>query len=152
MTGTERPTPALATAATAIGAVAVLAGGALHLRLAVDGYGTDDLISSFFVNAVVSAAVGAWLAYGRSPLPHLAGLGVSVLSLAAFALSRTGDGVLGFKGAGLDPSPDAALTLAAEAVATVALVVALVADRDAVRAFGRSLPLPGRSSSPAPGA
>lgn len=111
------------------GALALLAGGALHSRLAIDGYGTDDLITMFFLNAIGSALVGAWLVLDRSAFPVLAGLGISSVSLAALALSRTGDGVIGFRGVGLDPGPDVALTLAAEVAAMLLLGVAVLRGR-----------------------
>lgn len=111
------------------GAVAVLTGGFLHAELALDSYGNDDLITLFLLNAIGSAVVAAWLAYDRRPWPVLAGLGLSTASLLAFGLSRVGDGVVGFRGVGLDPSPEAGLTLAAEGVAVVLLAVALVASR-----------------------
>ena len=44
--------------------------------LPLDGYGNDDLITVFFLNAIGSALVAAWIAYDRRPLPLLAGLGV----------------------------------------------------------------------------
>jgi hypothetical protein len=118
-----------ATGLRTVGVVAVLAGGALHLRLALDGYGNDDLITLFFLNAIGSALVAAWMTYDRRPLPLLAGLGVSAVSLLAFGLSRVGDGVVGFRGVGLEPAPDVLLTLGAEAVAVVALAIAVVRVR-----------------------
>lgn len=111
------------------GAVALLAGGALHCRLALDGYGTDDLVTLFFVNAIGSALVGMWLALDRTGFALLAGLGISAVSLAALGLSRTGDGVVGFRGVGLDPAPDVALTLVAEAAAVLLLGAAALRQR-----------------------
>jgi hypothetical protein len=124
MAGTTRPR-----ALAVLGAIAVLAGGALHVRLGFDDYGTEDLVTVFFLNGVGSALVAAWIAYDRRPFALLAGLGISTVSLLAFGLSRRGDGVLGFRGVGLDPSPDVALTLLAEGVATLALGAALLASR-----------------------
>ena len=110
-------------------ATALLIGGALHARLAFDGYGTTDLITLFFLNAVGSALVVAWIAYDRGPFALLAGIGVSTVSLLAFGLSRVGDGVVGFRGVGLDPGPDALLTLVAEGLALLLLAVALLRAR-----------------------
>lgn len=123
----------------ALGAVLLLAGGLLHVRLAFDAYGTPDLITVFFLNGIGSAVVAAWIAYDRRPLPAVAGIGLSVVSLAAFGLSRVGDGVLGFRATGLDPSPDAALTLAAEVAATLVLSAVLVASRAEVGSLVRQL-------------
>ena len=121
------------------GAVALLAGGALHVRLALDAYGTDDLITVFFMNAIGSALVGAWVVYDRRPLSLTAGIGISAVSLAAFGLSRVGDGVLGFRGVGVEPAPDVVLTLAAEGVALVLLGAALFASRRDLVAYSRRL-------------
>ena len=132
------------------GAIAVLAGGVLHTRLAFDGYGTDDLITTFFVNGIASAAIAAWIAYDRRPLAPIAGLGISVMSLLAFGLSRVGDGVVGFRGTGLDPSPDALLTLVVEALAVVLLGIHLVARRRELTALVQQLPLPGRNRETSP--
>ena len=110
-------------------AAALLIGGALHARLAFDSYGTTDLITLFFLNAVGSALVAAWIAYDRTPFALLAGLGVSTVSLMAFALSRVGDGVVGFRGVGLEPGPDALLTIVAEGLAVLLLASALLRER-----------------------
>ncbi len=110
-------------------AAAVLLGGALHARLAFDSYGTTDLITLFFLNAIGSAFVAAWIAYDRTPFSLTAGLGVSTVSLLAFALSRVGDGVVGFRGVGLEPAPDALLTIVAEGLAMLLLASALLRER-----------------------
>ncbi len=108
---------------------ALLIGGALHARLAFDGYGTTDLITLFFLNAVGSALVAAWIAYDRTPFSLMAGVGVSAVSLLAFGLSRAGDGVVGFRGVGLEPSPDVLLTLVAEGLAVLLLAFAVLRER-----------------------
>lgn len=123
----------------AAGAAAVIVGGALHVRLAADGYGTPDLISLFFLNGIASAVVGVWIAYARRPLAILAGLGISSVSLLALGLSRVGTGVVGFRGTGLDPVPDTALTIAAEGAALVLLGLAALRARHELLALGRQL-------------
>lgn len=105
------------------GAVLVLGGGLLHVVLAFDEYGSTDLIRVFFVNGAASAVVAVWLVLGRGPAPALAGIGLSAGSLLAFGLSRLGDGVLGFRATGLDPLPEAPLTLVLEAAAMGVLLV-----------------------------
>ena len=122
-----------------LGAAALLAGGALHANLAFDSYGTHDLTTLFFMNAIGSALVAAWMVYDRRPLPLLGALGVSAVSLLAFGLSRVGDGVVGFRGVGLEPSPDAIATLIAEGIAVVLITTALFAERSDVRALVRQL-------------
>ena len=120
-------------------AVAVLAGGAFHARLAHNRYGTHDLITLFFLNGIGSAVVAAWIVYERRFLPLVAGLGVSSVSLLAFGLSRVGNGVVGFRGTGLEPSPDAVLTLVFEGLAVVLLAAALVGARDEIASVVRRL-------------
>jgi hypothetical protein len=122
-----------------LAAVAIVVGGALHARLAYHSYGTHDLIILFFLNAIGSALVAGWIAYDRGPIPLVAGLGLTGVSLAAFGLSRVGDGVVGFRATGLDPAPDAALTLAAEALALGLLAAAIFACRGELRAMAHRL-------------
>ncbi len=109
--------------------VLLLAGGAVHTRLAIDAYGTDDLVVAFFVNGIASALVVGALAFSRSVWALVAGIGVAAGSLVALALSRTGDGLLGFQGNGLDPAPDALLTIVFEGVALVLLAWVLLERR-----------------------
>jgi len=104
-------------------AVLVLAGGAVHVSLAFDGYGSPDLIDAFYLNGAVSAVVAAWLVLSSGVAAPLAGLGLTAGSLIGFGLSRIGDGTLGFRATGLDPSPEAALTLMVEVAALVALAL-----------------------------
>lgn len=133
MTSPARPAPRTASWLRVLAAVAVLLGGALHARLALDAYGTDDLITLFFMNTVGSALVAAWLVYDRRPLPLAAALGFAGVSLAAFGLSRVGEGVVGFRGVGLEPGPDALATLVVEGAAVVLIGAALLAERASVR-------------------
>ena len=44
-----------------VGAVLVLAGGAIHLKLNLDDYGNDDILRAFALNAAASALVAAYL-------------------------------------------------------------------------------------------
>ena len=41
-----------------VGAVLVLAGGAIHLKLNLDDYGNDDILRAFALNAAASAPGG----------------------------------------------------------------------------------------------
>lgn len=111
-----------------LGSALLLLGGALHASLAFDGYGTPEIVEMFFLNGIASAAIAAAIAQGRSWLAPIAGIGVSSISLLAFMLSRVGDGVLGFRGTGFDPAPEAFLTVVFEA-ATVVLLSWLVLER-----------------------
>ena len=111
------------------GAVLVLAGGAIHLELNLDGYGNDDILIAFALSAAASAAVAAYLVLREDTYGPLAGIALSVGSLLAFALSRRGDGLLDFREVGWNPSPEAALTVVVEAAATVVLVAIIRQER-----------------------
>ena len=109
-----------------VGALLVLVGGAVHLKLNLDDYGNDAILRAFAVNAGVSALVAAYLVLRDDLIGPLAGIGISVGTLVAFALTRRGDGLLDFREVGLtNPSPDAVITLAAEGLALVVLVLVL---------------------------
>ncbi|CAN5819192.1 hypothetical protein BH24ACT3_BH24ACT3_17240 [soil metagenome] len=110
------------------GAAAVLIGGAIHLRLVFDEYGNTDLQRSFVLNALVSAAAAAYLVVRADRIGPLAGLAVTLGSLLAFALSRTGDGVLDCRATGLDPASEALLALLVEVLAVVLLAAVLVVE------------------------
>ncbi len=106
------------------GAVLVLIGGAVHLKLNLDDYGTEDIARTFALNAGVSALVAAYLVLRDDILGPLAGIAVSVGTLIAFGLSRQGDGILDFREVGFNPSPDAAITVIVEVLAIVVLALA----------------------------
>ena len=112
-----------------LGAALLLTGGAVHLQLSFDDYGSRDIDRTFAVNALASAVVAGYLALRRDPVGPLAGIAVSVGTLVAFALSRTGDGILDFQATGLEPSPQAVIALGAEAATIVVLVLALLLAR-----------------------
>jgi hypothetical protein len=114
-----------------VGAVLVLLGGAIHLKLNLDDYGNDDILKAFALNAAASALVAAYLVLRDDIVGPIAGLAVSIGSLGAFAMSRRGDGILDFREVGWNPSPEAVLTFAIEVAAVVVLAVALVEMRRA---------------------
>ncbi len=108
------------------GAVLVLIGGAVHLKLNLDDYGTEDIVRTFAINAAVSALVAGYLVLRDDILGPLAGIAVSVGTLIAFGLSRQGEGILDFREVGFNPSPEAALTVAAEVLAVIVLALAAI--------------------------
>ncbi len=108
------------------GALLVLVGGAVHLKLNLDDYGTEDIGRTFALNAGASGLVAAYLALRDDIVGPLAGIAVSVGTLIAFTLSRVGDGILDFRESGFNPSPDAPLTVAVEVGALLVLAVAAV--------------------------
>lgn len=112
------------------GAALLLAGGAIHVMLAFDGYGTRTLEDMFLLNGAGSALVALALLLGRGPLPALGGLGIAAGSLLALVLSRVGDGVAGFRGSGLGPMPEAPLTIVFELAAVAVLGLLAVRERE----------------------
>lgn len=112
------------------GAALLVGGGAIHVLLSLDGYGTSTLQDMFLLNAVGSAIVALLLLAVPGPLPALGGIGVAGASLLALALSRMGDGVVGFRGTGFDPMPEVPLTIAFEVGALALLAVVAVRERE----------------------
>lgn len=102
-------------------ATLVLAGGAIHLQLLLDDYGTDDIRWAFVLNVAASAVVAAALVVRPGLLGVVAGIGVGAGSLVALALTRMGDGFLDFRERGLEPSPQTPLTVLVEGAAVAAL-------------------------------
>lgn len=113
-----------------IGAALLLGIGAIHVVLALDGYGTTTLQDMFFLNAVSAALVALLLLAVPGPLAAIGGMGVAGASLLALGLSRVGDGVVGFRGTGFDPMPEVPLTIALEVAALAVLAVAAMRERD----------------------
>ena len=107
-----------------VGAVLVLAGGAIHLRLNLDDYGNDDILKAFAANAAASAVVAIYLALRDDVFGPLAGIALSLGSLGALFMSRRGDGIMDFREVGWNPSPDVAVAVAVEVAAALALLVA----------------------------
>jgi hypothetical protein len=103
--------PALrwATAAT------LAAGGYIHAQLYVDEYRFIHIIGPLFLlQASVSFAVAALLLMGTPPLLlRAAAAGAALGALGGFTASRT-VGVFGFTERGLQPAPQALLSLLAE--------------------------------------
>ncbi len=94
--------------------------GVSHALLYIHGYRhIPDIGTAFLVQASVCLAVAVLLVAGGPAWLRWAAAGLAAGSLAGFALSRT-VGVLGFVERGWQPSPHAAVSVAAEAL-TVAL-------------------------------
>jgi hypothetical protein len=123
----RQATGGLAPLLVVVGAIALLVGGYEHLALYRQDYRFIPTIGPLFlVNVVASAIVGVTLLVRRDRLLRLAGLAIAGVTLVFFGLSRTAGGVFGFAEAGFDPAPQAAITVAAEVVALVALSTSLV--------------------------
>lgn len=116
----------LATVLRLSAAVALLVGGLVHLQLYFDGYRSfpdANLGRSFIANGVASVLIAAALLVRRDALVRLAGIGLALSTLGAFAMSRRGDGVFGLRETGMNPSPQALIALIAEIAAIAALAL-----------------------------
>ena len=110
-------------------AAALAASGAVHAQLYLTGYRSIHVVGPLFLlQAAASFAFAVLLLAGavwRPPVTvHLAAAGTAAGALAGFAASRT-VGVFGFTERGLQPAPQALLSILAE-VATLALLAALL--------------------------
>ena len=114
-----------------VAAVAALIAGYAHFSLYQDGYKDIPVAhigAQFLLNALSSVLIAAALlapVFMKAPplLQHaapVAGLGWAASSLFAFWMSRTDGGWFGFRdGPGLNPSPEAALSVYPEIVVLV---------------------------------
>ncbi len=110
-------------------AVLLLISGGIHLRLYHDGYRDVPDIRlgrSFLLDAIAAGLLAVAVMVWRNRLTLLAAAALSVGSLAAFALSRTDQGIFGFSESGLQPSPEATVALIAEMAALAVIVWLLV--------------------------
>ncbi|MEV6763972.1 hypothetical protein AB0N16_25705 [Streptomyces sp. NPDC051105] len=128
-------------------AATLAAGGYVHAQLYVDGYRYVHVIGPLFLlQASASFALAALLAAGTPPLLlRAAAAGVALGALGGFAASRT-VGVFGFTERGLQPAPQAGLSLLAE----TATLLLLAAWQLALTAAGRHEAPPARRE-PRPG-
>ncbi|MEV5954838.1 hypothetical protein AB0M11_13880 [Streptomyces sp. NPDC051987] len=129
------------------------AGGYVHALLYVHGYRFVPVIGPLFLlQASAAFALAALLAAGTPPLPvRAAAAGVALGALGGFAASRT-VGVFGFSEHGLQPAPEAALSLLAETGTLLFLAAwqpALAANSRPEAPPGRPEPRPG-SAWPSP--
>ncbi|MGY4926508.1 hypothetical protein [Streptomyces sp. 900105755] len=124
------------------------AGGYLHAQLYVDGYRYVHVIGPLFLlQAGASFALAVLLAAGTPPLLlRAAAAGVAAGALGGFAASRT-VGVFGFTERGLQPAPQAGLSLLAETGTLLFLVAWQLASTAAGRKQAPSTPLEPRPGS-----
>jgi hypothetical protein len=113
-----------------VGVVAALmVTGYLHADLYIHGYRVIPEVGfSFLVLASGCFAVGLLLLVGRSVIMQLAAAALAAGALAGFVASRT-VGIFGFVERGLQPAPQALLSVLAEIGALVLLAGWVVADR-----------------------
>jgi plastocyanin len=119
------------------GAIALLVAGLVHLDLYFGGYRSAGSVPTFgraiLLNAIVSGIVAAFVAARREWFVRLAGIAVSVGTLAALAYTHSGHTLFGFEGDGFDPSPQAQIVVIAEIAAILLLAatfIPAIAERD----------------------
>ena len=118
-----RPELAVTTTLRWLTAVATAVTGYVHAYLYTDGgYRVIHVVGPGFLLLSSGAfAVAVLLVVGGSPVLRLGAAGVAVGALGGFILSRT-VGVFGFTERGLDPAPEALISLISE-VGALALLV-----------------------------
>jgi plastocyanin len=125
------------------GALALLVSALVHLDLYFGGYRSAGSVPAFgrstLLDAIAAGVVGALVAARREWFVRLAGIVVPAATLAAFAYTHTDHTLLGFRGSGLEPSPQATVALVAELAAIVLLAatfIPAVAARDESSGIG----------------
>jgi plastocyanin len=116
------------TAASAVAGALTLLAAALHLQLHYVLHYPEPVGSLMVLAAGAGALVGAYLVmtpWNRSVF--LAGAAFNVAALTAFFVTRTHLGLFGYREIGWDPSPQAAVTVALELCALVALGYGFIA-------------------------
>ncbi|MFE5585532.1 DUF6529 family protein [Kitasatospora sp. NPDC056531] len=102
-------------------AATLAASGYIHAQLYIDGYRLVHIIGPLFLlQASTAFAVAALLLLTAPLLLRIAAATIAVCTLIAFAASRT-TGLFGFSENGLHPSPQAPLSLVAEALTLLVL-------------------------------
>ena len=120
-------------------AVCLAVSGYIHAELYVHGYRVIPGIGpSFLLQASGSFAVALLLLVSGSPVLRLGAAGLAAGALAGFVLSRT-VGVLGFVEHGLQPAPQALISVLVEVAALVLLAVPLAARLFSARSLSARL-------------
>jgi hypothetical protein len=116
-------------------AAALAATGFSHAYLYVHGYQHIPTIgTAFIVQASVSFALAALILIGGPSWLLWAAAAVSGGALGAFVMSRT-VGIFGFSETGWEPSPHAAISVAAEVVVVGLWAVAVIGQLRSRHAF-----------------
>ncbi len=118
-----RPQPAVATGIRVLIAVATAVTGFVHANLYVDGgYRAIHVVGpSFLLLSSGACAVAALLLISGSPVLRLGAAAVADGALGGFVMSRT-VGVFGFTERGLQPAPQAVISLISELSALALLL------------------------------
>ncbi|MEU6967311.1 DUF6529 family protein [Kitasatospora aureofaciens] len=103
-------------------AATLAASGYIHAQLYINGYRFVHIIGSLFLlQASTAFAVAALLLLAAPPPLRIAATTIAICTLAAFVASRT-TGLFGFSEDGLQPAPQALLSLIAETLTLLILV------------------------------
>lgn len=109
-----------------VAALCLAGTGWVHAELYLGGYREIAYIGpSFLVLASAAFAVAVLLLISGSPVLRILAAGLSVGALFGFVLSRT-VGVFGFTERGLQPAPDALLSLVFEVLTLALLAFAFI--------------------------
>jgi len=104
-------------------AVCLAASGFVHAELYIHGYRAIPGIGPMFLlQASGSLAVAVLLLISAPPVLRLGAAALTAGALGGFALSRT-VGVFGFIERGLNPAPEALISIAVELAALLLLVI-----------------------------
>ncbi|MFJ9845622.1 DUF6529 family protein [Kitasatospora sp. NPDC101155] len=141
---------ALPALALRLALVATLAGsGYIHAQLYIDGYRLVHIIGPLFLlQASTAFAVAALLLLAAPLLLRIAAATIAACTLIGFTASRT-TGLFGFSENGLHPTPQAPLSLIAEALTLLIVVVWQPSLAAAVRS--RAAAEPGEGLAPPTG-
>ncbi|GAA5166061.1 hypothetical protein GCM10023321_56890 [Pseudonocardia eucalypti] len=112
----------MTTARRILAALCLVVSGYIHAQLYLHGYRVIPGVGpAFLLQASGSLAVGLLLLIAGPLMLRLGGIGLAAGALAGFLASRT-VGVFGFVERGLQPAPQALISILAE-IAAVALLV-----------------------------
>ncbi|WP_224273009.1 DUF6529 family protein [Streptomyces sp. LS1784] len=104
-------------------AATLAASGYIHAQLYIDGYRSVHVIGSMFLlQASTAFAVAALLLLAAPLLLRIAAAAIAIGTLIGFAASRT-TGLFGFSENGLQPAPQALLSLIAETLTLLILAI-----------------------------
>lgn len=125
---TEARQPLASRLFTTVAGATLAASGTVHAQLYLDGYRYVHAVGVLFlVQAAASFGLGALLLVGALLPPpaliQLVAVGTALGALAGFAASRT-VGVFGFIEHGLQPAPQALISILAECATVAALLAA----------------------------
>ncbi|MGW3040943.1 DUF6529 family protein [Kitasatospora sp. NPDC001159] len=122
-------------------AATLAASGYIHAQLYIDGYRFVHIIGSLFLlQASTAFAVAALLLLAAPLLLRIAAAAIAVCTLVGFAASRT-TGLFGFSDNGLQPAPQALLSLIAE---TLTLLILASWQASEARRHRRARPTDGQ--------